>query len=114
MTKKIEIGLFEKLALKDWYKYLLYVSGILLILALFLDAKIDHLKIIRFSIQTIAICCFVWVIDTFSITGLYYYDLEREAREKPTEEQTAIIWVRFIIEILAFIAWLFVAYKSLL
>jgi len=67
MADKIEIGLFEKLTLRDWYKYLLYVSGILLILVLFLDAKVDQLKIVRFSIQTIIICCFIWVIDTFSM-----------------------------------------------
>ena len=113
MTDKIEIGLFEKLTLRDWYKYLLYVSGVLLILALFLDAKIDHLKIIRFSIQTIAICCFVWVFDTFSMVGIRYYDLARRD-EEPTEGQIVITWIDIFVHFVAFIIWLFIARNLLL
>ncbi|MFB0514625.1 MAG: hypothetical protein ACETVQ_03515 [Candidatus Bathyarchaeia archaeon] len=112
MSKQVKLDVFDKLTMRDWYRYLLYVSGILLILVMFLDAKIEQAKIIHFSIWTIGISCFIWIIDTTLRATFYYY--EENGREPFSEGQKAVLLVRFSIQITAFILWAIITYQLLL
>jgi uncharacterized protein with PQ loop repeat len=113
MTEQIQIGLFEKLKLKDWYKYMLYVSGILLILVMFLDAKIEQSKIIEFSLWTIGISCFVWICDSILTTIFDYYETQREEDEPVLEEQKVIAAIQAMIHVLIFLFWAFFIARKL-
>jgi hypothetical protein len=112
MSKKVKFELLDKLTLKDWYKYLLYASWVLLILAMFLDAQIEQAKVIHFSIWTIGISCFVWIIDTILRATFYYY--EENGREPLSEGQKAVLLVRFSIQMIAFILWAIITQQLLL
>lgn len=54
-----KISLFENLKLNEWYKYLLYIAGIILIPSFFLDVKIA----IKFSFITIFMGIILWIIN---------------------------------------------------
>jgi len=112
MPQKIEIGLFEKLSLRDWYKYLLYISGILLILAIFLDTKIERYKIIDFSMWTIGLSIFVWLSDTILRVVARYYEIERQEDSPISEEEKWTAAIMMFVNVVAFVVWvLFIASK---
>jgi len=114
MTQKIEIGLFEKLSLRNWYKYLLYISGILLILAIFLDTKIERYKIIDFSMWTIGLSISVWISDTILENIFRYYQAEREEDEPISEGEKGTAFLMMVINVFVFVVWvLFITRKIL-
>lgn len=81
MTDNIGVGLFERLSLRKWYRYLLYVSGILLVLSSFLNTQIEQSKIIGFSMLTIVISILVWLSDTALEAYFDYYEHERRVND---------------------------------
>jgi hypothetical protein len=112
MNEQIQIGLFEKLSLRHWYKYLLYISGILLILAVFLDLKIEQNKVIDFSLWTIGLSLFLWILDDVFRATSDYYDEQRVEGDSIREEQKTVIIIREVIHVIVLIIWaIFIASK---
>ena len=62
MSEKIP-DLFHNLSLSHWYKYLLYVAGVLLVVGVVFGSKIPNIQIISFSLWTIVLMIFLWIID---------------------------------------------------
>ena len=62
MSNKVP-SLLQGLSLRFWYKYLLYVAGILLILGLVVGTKIEVNRVISFSLWTIFLSIIPWLID---------------------------------------------------
>jgi hypothetical protein len=92
-------NLFDNLSLKYWYTYLLYVSGILLILTIVVGSKIDIDRVLGFSLWTMGISIFLWILDDI-------FDLAHEYYQK--EHDVAIEWTRYIIYFVFFIIWIII------
>jgi hypothetical protein len=105
MSKEIP-DLFGKLSLRHWYKYLLYLSGVLLILTVVIGSKVELSRVISFSLWTIGLSLFLWILDDIFQIGLNYYSQESEDAVK------AILVVRYIVYIVLFIIWVGVAVGS--
>lgn len=57
--------LFKGLKIRDYYRYILYVSGIILIFSLFFETKgFENSIVIRSSIIVIIAGLFTWFFDT--------------------------------------------------
>jgi len=103
----INTGLFENFALKNWYRFLLYLGGVILILSLFLEPKgIDIHNMRAFSSYTIILFIIVWIIDDiiYKIVGF----LEIENQDHPdriiNKAKTLSIF-RYIISFVALLVW---------
>lgn len=115
MSEQIPSGFFDRLSLRHWYKYLLYVSGVLLILVVVLGSKIPQSQVISFSLWTMSLSLFVWILDDIFTVTMTYYDVEqtkRGYRDELPDEVKAILWARQIIQFIVFIIWIVVAYRS--
>jgi hypothetical protein len=56
-------SLFNNLSLRYWYKYLLYVAGVLLILGVVFGVKITSVEVVPFSFWTIVLMTILWIYD---------------------------------------------------
>lgn len=114
MTKE-QIGLFEKLGLTEWYKYLLYISGIILILAFFFESPVfEQRRIVDFSLWTIGLSCFVWIFQNGLRNIFNYYDEKRdEINPELTEEQEWILITREVINVFCFLGWILIVVRTL-
>lgn len=99
-----QVPSFEKLSLKHWYKYLLYVSGILLILAVVFGTQFSQSRVISFSIWTIGLSLFIWILDDIFYLGTLYYEGKDEIKN--------ILVIRQIIHFIIFLVWAGIAYRS--
>lgn len=108
-------SLLEKLSLSHWYKYLLYVSGILLVLVVVFGSKIEQSQVISFSMRTIILSLFVWIFDDIFNTAIaYYYRTNSDGyRNEMPDEVKSLLWGKQIIHIVFFILWLIIASGSL-
>jgi hypothetical protein len=93
-------SLLEKLSLGHWYKYLLYVAGVLLILVIVFGSKIEVTKVLSFSIWTIVLSIFLWILD----------DIFR-AVLNDNNFNTALA-IRVSVHFLVFFIWIVVAFRS--
>lgn len=60
---EVKFGLLENLPIKNWYRFLLYVGGVILILSMFLEPKGITISQVRtFSIHTIILSLIVWIV----------------------------------------------------
>jgi hypothetical protein len=94
-------NLLDKLSLRAWYKYLLYVAGVLLILVVVFGSKIDQTRAISFSIWTIVLSIFLWLVD----------DIINYANWDKSNNNT-IVGVRALVHFVIFFIWLAVALRS--
>ena len=94
-------GLLDKLSLNHWYKYLLYVAGVLLVLAVIIGSKIQVTAVISFSLWTIALMIFLWIVDDV---------LNAIANEN---NFNTALGVRVTIQVFVFVIWIVVAFSSL-
>ena len=66
-------SLFTGLKITNYFKYILYLSGIILILSLFLDVKgLDNSYIRHIAFWTTVVAIGVWLVDDF-VGGLNNY-----------------------------------------
>lgn len=104
----INTGLFENFALKNWYRFLLYLGGVILILSLFLEPRgIDIHSMRRFSSYTIILFIIVWIIDDiiYKIVGF----LEIENQDYPDiiiNKAKTLNIIRYIISFIALLVWI--------
>ncbi len=111
MSEKVP-GLLEKLSLSHWYKYILYISGILLVLTAVFGSKIPQESLISFCLWSIGLSLFVWILDDlFNVAGNYYLEKERSSYGIP-DEVTVILWGKHIVNVLFFFFWVIVTVAS--
>ena len=101
MSDHVPAGLLDKLSLNHWYKYLLYVAGILLVLAVIVGSKIQVNAIISFSLWTIVLMIFLWMVD----------DILRAVVNE--DNFNTALGARVTIQIFIFIIWIIVAFSTL-
>jgi hypothetical protein len=94
-------NLFEGLNLKNWYKYLLYVAGVLLILVIVLGSKIPQEQVISFSLWTMVLMIFVWIIN-----DICYAFASKD-------NINTVAGVNWFIQLLFFLFWVLIAFRSL-
>jgi hypothetical protein len=104
-------GFLEKLSLSHWYKYLLYVSGIILILVVVFGSQIPQANLISFCLWTMGLSLFVWIMDDIFYVAANYYFEKAYSHEIP-DEVTAIIWAKHLIHVLFFFLWVIVTVRS--
>jgi hypothetical protein len=96
-------NLLDNLSIQNWYKYLLYVAGVLLVLVIIVGSKIPETDVISFSLWTIFLCTILWIIDGV-LKGM-----------KITEYNiNSYIAGRTIVHVLVFLLWILIAFKTLL
>ncbi|MGD0328812.1 MAG: hypothetical protein ABSB40_00025 [Nitrososphaeria archaeon] len=61
----------EGLKITNWYKYVAYVAGVILILSFFLPSQIATSKLLNFSVVSIGIALFP-VLGILAYAGLFY------------------------------------------
>jgi len=116
MCAEVQVSFLDKLSLRDWYKYTLYLSAILLILAVSIDVKIEQNRLVNFSVRTMIISCFVWIITETLRTAFRYYEEKKSewSSERFTEGQKVILWIKFFADWSAFGIWAVLLVRTLL
>lgn len=105
----MNMGLFENFALKNWYRFLLYLGGVILILSLFFEPKGINLRNIRaFSSYTIILFIIVWIIDDIinKIGNFSEYD-NRNYPDIFVNKARTLNRIRYIISFIALLVWSF-------
>jgi hypothetical protein len=95
-------NLFNKLSLRNWYKYLLYLAGVLLVLTIVFGSKIPEANVISFSLWTIVLSTILWIID-----GVL------QAVEIDEYNFNSYLTGRTLVHIFVFIIWMIVAFATL-
>jgi hypothetical protein len=95
-------NLFDKLSLRYWYKYLLYLAGVLLVLTIVFGSKIPEANVISFSLWTIVLSTILWIID-----GVL------QAVEIDDYNFNSYLTGRTLVHIFVFIIWMIVAFATL-
>ncbi len=100
----VKLGLMENFAIKNWYRFLLYIGGVILILSLFLEPKgIDVLRVKKFSFYTIILSLVVWIIDDI----LYKIGdfIEYEHPYNLVDKFETLYRIRYAISFIALLIW---------
>jgi len=100
-----QVPSFEKLSLRHWYKYLLYVSGILLIVTIVFGSQFPQSRVISFSLWTIGISLFMWILDDIFYLG---------TNDEDKDQIKNIVLTREIVHVVFFIIWVVIAFRSFL
>lgn len=103
----VNLSILENFALKNWYRFLLYLGGVMLILSLFLEPKgIDIQHIRTFSFYTIILFVLVWIIDDilYKIGDFSEYE-NRNMGHIYLEDLRTLYIIRYIISFIALLVW---------
>ncbi len=108
---EVKVGLLENFAIKNWYRFLLYIGGVILVLSLFLETKgIEASKVRLFSIWTVLLGLVLWIIeDILKQIGSYleYQYEEHKIYESELEDYGKIlVGIWYLISIGVFIFWI--------
>lgn len=112
----VNLGLFENFAVKNWYRFLLYLGGVILILSLFLEPKgIDIHNMRTFSSYTIILFIIVWIIEDiiYKIGNFSEYENRNYPDIFVNKARTLNIF-RYIISFIALLVWSSWLFKYLL
>jgi hypothetical protein len=96
-------SLLDNLSLIHWYKYLLYLAGVLLVLAVVFGSKIAVADVISFSLWTIFLCTILWIID-----GVI------RAVDINDRDYNSLVAGRTFVHLFVFIIWTIMAFATLL
>lgn len=101
--------MLEGLKITNWYKYVMYVAGVTLILSFFLPSQITTSKILHFSIYSIFITLLLWIIrDVFDAIAAYYEDKYEDYKHVPSEILT-LATIYWTINVIFFMVWVIFA-----
>jgi len=108
---EVKVGLLENLAIKNWYRFLLYIGGVILILSLFLEPKgIEASRVRSFAIWTILLNLGLWILDDFLkwIEGYLEYQYKEYKIDESELENYAklIVCFWYFISVVVFIFWI--------
>ncbi len=95
-------NIFDKLSLRYWYKYLLYLAGVLLVLAIIVGSKIPEANVISFSLWTIVLSTILWIIDGV----LQAIDIDKY-------NYNSYLAGRTLVHIVVFFIWMIIAFGTL-
>lgn len=99
-------SLFESLRITKWYKYLLYLAGVILILSLFFDVKVVEVEVVRqFSISTIVIGVAIWILDDIFKIIITAISGSNMTIRKQNEIGGVVLFFYFLIIFVAFFIW---------
>jgi hypothetical protein len=109
-------NIFQGMKINNFYKYILYISGIILTLSLFFEVKGIDLNMVRHaSLTFVIIGLIVWIIsDIFDSISNYYSHLESQeeiSESKAKEIAVAMLWLWYIITILVLLFGGFIAFS---
>ncbi|MEM0143099.1 MAG: hypothetical protein QXL94_04000 [Candidatus Parvarchaeum sp.] len=112
-----EAGFLGHLGLNKWYKYLLYLAGVILVIGVYFQiqyaATHPYATLpsgiaggITFATNTIILGILVWLADDIleAIVEFYDYNLKKYNREY-YDEAKILVTVKYIIWFVAFIIW---------
>ncbi len=108
---EVKVGLMENFAIKNWYKFVLYLGGVTLIMSFFLEPKEITINELRgFAFWSITVGLFVWILrNAFSNIEDYWWRLVEKGKlsEYEVEERLkALIMIWWFVNIMAFVYWL--------
>jgi len=93
--------LFQDLSLRYWYKYLLYISGALLVLGVVFGTKLPNVDVVSFSLWTMFFMIILWMLDdAISIYG-------------NRDNNDAFFAIRTFLHALFFFFWIIIAFATL-
>lgn len=109
--------MLERLSLNKWYKYLLYLAGVILVIGIYFQMQYASTnpstalpdgiaKGIGFATSTIILGILLWLIDDIlGVIGDYYDYLSKKHSYDYDDEAKILISVKYIIWVIAFIIW---------
>ena len=109
--------MLERLSLNKWYKYLLYLAGVILVIGIYFQMQYASTnpstalpdgiaKGIGFATSTIILGIPLWFIDDIlGVIGDYYDYLSKKHSYDYDDEAKILISVKYIIWVIAFIIW---------
>ena len=107
---EIKMGLLENFAIRNWYRFVLYLGGVTLILSYFIEPKgitINNLR--SFSIKSVLIGLVLWIVRDIIDAVFSYWIYLSEKGEIPEYsiddyfKMLALMW--WFANIGAFIIW---------
>lgn len=99
---ELNFGLLDNFAIKNWYRFLLYIGGVILILSMFLEPKGITINQVRtFSINTIILCLIVWIVY-----DIFYTKIEKMDEYDFKNNKTELIVVKYLISFVALFIWI--------
>lgn len=115
--------ILSNLSLNHWYKYMLYVAGVVLIISLYIEMQFASgnptasvpaliIKIRNFSIYSIIIGVSVWIsMEVTDDIGDYLQDTSNNYSDDIDQILIAVVVIQYIIWIIAFLIWVDIAVK---
>lgn len=83
-----KVDLFNNLSLNKYYKYIIYVSGIILIGSLFLETKVIEQTLVQtLALKTCILGIFLWVLREIYLTIISFFDMELEYNQHSYDSQ---------------------------
>lgn len=95
MAESPKVDVLSGLKLNNFYKYFLYVFGVILILSMFWGSYGLDVNVLRgVSVTIIIICSFVWFLDNIIGKAFdYYRDRFHERGDNSAIEKAKALWV---------------------
>lgn len=100
MTDSIP-NLFQNLRLNHWYKFLLYLAGILLVIGVAFGSQIPSVEVVPFSFSTMFLMIILWIFDDIIRLKIDEYNLD------------SYVNARIVLHALFFIIWIIIAIVTL-
>lgn len=101
MTDSIP-SLFQNLSLRHWYKFLLYLAGILLVIGVAFGSQLPSVEVVPFSFWTMFFMIILWIFD-----DIIYLKIDKSNRD-------SYVNARIALHIIFFIIWILIAVNTLL
>jgi len=100
---EVKFGLLDNLDIKNWYRFLLYIGGVILILSMFLEPKGITISQVRtFSIRTIILGLMVWIAYE-----IFYNQIDMMSEYTIRNHRSELVFLKYTISIVGFLYWLF-------
>ncbi len=99
---EVKLGLLDNLAINNWYRFLLYVGGVTLILSMFLETKGITISQVRtFSIRTIILSLIVWIVY-----DIFYTYVDNMSEYEFKDNISGLIFIKYFIAFVALAIWI--------
>ncbi|MCL5989187.1 MAG: hypothetical protein M1166_02515 [Candidatus Thermoplasmatota archaeon] len=119
--RQSETGILNRLSLNHWYKYLLYLGGIILFVGLYfylqyplVDSSVSDAfvkKVIYFAIYTIIIGISLWILNDV-LESVYNYIVYKDDKYHEDIYFKVAVYLKifeYLIWVIAFFIWIFIA-----
>jgi MFS superfamily sulfate permease-like transporter len=121
-----DTGILSRLSLNHWYKYLLYLGGISLLLGFYFRMQFSLVnstgstlvvnKVIEFSIYTVVIGITLWIFDAIKEFVKDYLEYKSESENYSDSYidnlSIALEITRYMLWIIAFIIWIHITIST--